>query len=36
MPVTQPVSELIAAARMLIDQISVLEAAELHRLEGRS
>ena len=34
MPVTQPVSELIAAARMLIDQISVHEAAELQRLEA--
>ena len=34
MPVTQPVSELIAAARMLIHQISVHEAAELQRLEA--
>ena len=34
MPITQPVSELIAAARLLIDQISVHEAAELQRLEA--
>ena len=34
MPITQPVSELIAAARSLIDQISVHEAAELQRLEA--
>jgi len=34
MPVTQPVSEMIAAARLLIDQISVHEAAELQRLEA--
>jgi len=32
MPVTQPVSEMIAAARRLIEQISVHEAAELQRL----
>ena len=34
MPITQPVSELIAAARLLIDQISVHEAAQLQRLEA--
>ena len=34
MPITQPVSELIAAARLLINQISVHEAAELQRLEA--
>ena len=32
MPVTQPVSEMIAAARLLINQVSVHEAAELQRL----
>lgn len=34
MPVTQPVAEMIAAARMLIDKVSVHEAAELQRLEA--
>ena len=34
MPITQPVSELIAAARLLINQIIVHEAAELQRLEA--
>ena len=34
MPVTQLVSEMIAAARLLIDQISVHEAAELQRLDA--
>lgn len=34
MPITQPVSELIAAARLLINQISVHEAAELQRLDA--
>ena len=34
MPVTQPVSEMIAAARLLINQISVHEAAELQRLDA--
>ena len=34
MPITQPVSELIAAARLLINQISVHETAELQRLEA--
>ena len=29
MPITQPVSEMIAAARLLINQVSVHEAAEL-------
>ena len=34
MPVTQPVSEMIAAARLLINQVSVHEAAELQRLHA--
>jgi len=34
MPITQPVAEMIAAARLLIDQVSVHEAAELQRLEA--
>ncbi|MGC6519738.1 MAG: rhodanese-like domain-containing protein [Candidatus Puniceispirillaceae bacterium] len=34
MPITQPVSDLIAAARLLINQVSVHEAAELQRLEA--
>ena len=34
MPVTQPVANLIAAARLLINQVSVHEAAELQRLEA--
>ncbi|MGB0803340.1 MAG: rhodanese-like domain-containing protein [Candidatus Puniceispirillaceae bacterium] len=34
MPVTQPVSEMIAAARLLINQVSVHEAAELQRLDA--
>lgn len=34
MPITQPVAELIAAARLLINQVSVHEAAELQRLEA--
>ena len=34
MPVTQPVSEIIAAARLLISQVSVHEAAELQRLDS--
>ncbi|MCH1475226.1 MAG: rhodanese-like domain-containing protein, partial [Alphaproteobacteria bacterium] len=34
MPVTQPVSEMIAAARLLINQASVHEAAELQRLDA--
>ena len=34
MPVTQPVSEMIAAARLLISQVSVHEAAELQRLDS--
>ena len=34
MPVTQPVSEMIAAARLLINQFSVHEAAELQRLDA--
>ena len=32
MPVTQHVAEMIAAARLLIDRVSVREAAELQRL----
>jgi len=34
MPVTQPVSEMIATARLLINQVSVHEAAELQRLDA--
>ena len=34
MPVTQPVSEMIAAARLLINQVSVHEADELQRLDA--
>ena len=34
MPIPQTVSELIAAARLLINQISVHEAAELQRLDA--
>ena len=34
MPVTQPVSEMIAAARLLLNQISVPEAAQLPRLDA--
>ena len=34
MLVTQPVSEMIAAARLLINQVSVHEAAELQRLDA--
>ena len=34
MPVTQPVSEMIAAARLLINQVSVHEAIELQRLDA--
>ena len=34
MPVTQPVSEMIAAARLLINEVSVHEAAELQRLDA--
>ena len=34
MPFTQPVSEMIAAARLLINQVSVHEAAELQRLDA--
>ena len=34
MPVTQPVANLIAAARLLINQVSVHEAAKLQRLEA--
>ncbi len=34
MPVTQPVSEMIAATRLLINQVSVHEAAELQRLDA--
>jgi rhodanese-related sulfurtransferase len=34
MPIIQPVSELIAAARLLTDQISVHDAAELQKLEA--
>ena len=34
MPVTQPVSEMIAAARLLINQASVHEAAELQRRDA--
>ena len=34
MHVTQPVSEMIAAARLLINQVSVHEAAELQRLDA--
>ena len=34
MPVTKPVSEMIAAARLLINQVSVHEAAELQRLDA--
>ncbi len=34
MPVTQHVAEMIAAARLLIDRVSVHEAAELQRLDA--
>ena len=34
MPLTQPVAELIAAARLLIDKVGVHEAAELQRLDA--
>ena len=34
MPVPQPVSEMIAAARLLINQVSVDEATELQRLDA--
>ena len=34
MPVTHPVAKIIAAARLLIDKVSVHEAAELQRLEA--
>ena len=34
MPVTQPVSEMITTARLLINQVSVHEAAKLQRLEA--
>ena len=34
MPVTQPVSEMIAAARLLINQVSVHKAAKLQRLDA--
>ena len=34
MPVTQHVAEMIAAARLLIDRVSVHEAAELQRLNA--
>ena len=34
MPVTHPVAKMIAAARLLIDKVSVHEAAELQRLEA--
>ena len=34
MPVTQPVSEMIAAARLVINQVGVHEAAELQRLDA--
>ena len=34
MPVTQPVYEMIAAARLLINQVSVHEAAKLQRLDA--
>ena len=34
MPVTQPVSEMIAAARLLLNQVSVHEAAALQRLDA--
>ena len=34
MPVTQPVSEMITAARLLINQVGVHEAAELQRLDA--
>ena len=34
MPVTQPISEMIAAARLLINQVGVHEAAELQRLDA--
>ena len=34
MPVTQPVSEMNTAARLLINQVRVHEAAELQRLDA--
>ena len=34
MPATQHVAEMIAAARLLIDRVSVHEAAELQRLDA--
>tara|TARA_B100000242_G_scaffold44272_1_gene26410 strand:- start:167 stop:421 length:255 start_codon:yes stop_codon:yes gene_type:complete len=34
MPIIQPVAELIAAARLLIDKVGVHEAAELQRLDA--
>ena len=34
MPVTQHVAEMIAATRLLIDRVSVHEAAELQRLDA--
>tara|TARA_B100001057_G_scaffold270441_1_gene270621 strand:- start:19 stop:270 length:252 start_codon:yes stop_codon:yes gene_type:complete len=34
MPVIQAVSEMIAAARLLIKQVGILEAAELQRLDA--
>ncbi|MEC7237027.1 MAG: rhodanese-like domain-containing protein, partial [Pseudomonadota bacterium] len=34
MPVTQPVADMIAAARLLIDKVGVHEAAELQRLDA--
>ena len=34
MPVIQPVAELIAAARLLIDKVGVHEAAELQRVDA--
>ncbi len=34
MPVTQHVADMIASARLLIDSISVSEAAELQRLDA--
>ena len=34
MPVTQHVADMIASARLLIDSISVIEAAELQRLDA--
>ena len=34
MPLTQPVADMIAAARLLIDKLGVHEAAELQRLDA--